>query len=149
MSERLDRLIEKLKKEIITSKELTQQMNGSVKIIKRITGQIEKYHSKENIIIIRKPKEPKQPLKISYEISNRIIEMISRETNITKKEILSNSRLRPVAFARFTCMFLCKKEGMTLIEIGRVFHRDHSSVSYALEKVEDYNLIPKEYNKNQ
>lgn len=52
-------------------------------------------------------------------------------------EITGNSHLPNVVFPRHVGMYLCRKAGFTLHEIGRAFGKDHTSVIHACKAVQD------------
>jgi chromosomal replication initiation ATPase DnaA len=53
-------------------------------------------------------------------------------------QIKGKSRLRSYVKARFVSMYLLRKRtDLTFMEIARMFHRDHTSVIYAFQTIEE------------
>lgn len=66
-----------------------------------------------------------------------IIELITRMTLISIRELQSKTRKREVAEARQIAMYFIKKyTKISLIEIGKIFNRDHSTVIYSIKNIE-------------
>ncbi len=78
----------------------------------------------------------KEKLSLSYDT---VIRTTAKYFHITTDEILGESKRKEIAFARQVCMYLCSQyvKNATMSQIGREFKRDHSTVCYALNKVED------------
>lgn len=57
-------------------------------------------------------------------------------TNIPEDLILSDVRMKPVAHARQQVMWFLHAEGYGFSAIGRAFGRDHSTVMFAVERIE-------------
>ena len=66
----------------------------------------------------------------------KIARHVSRETEISLADIYSKKRVRKIAHARFIVMWLAKRAGYSLTQIGRAFDRDHSTVLNALRRVD-------------
>jgi chromosomal replication initiation ATPase DnaA len=62
----------------------------------------------------------------------RYAEQIAAERGLLASAILSNSRKRPIAWARGELMRRLRKDGFTTHQIGRWLGRDHSVVLYWL-----------------
>lgn len=57
----------------------------------------------------------------------------------TEKELLSVTRKREIVMQRHTIMyFLYKTQRFSLVSIGKMFNRDHSTIISAIDKVEGY-----------
>jgi chromosomal replication initiation ATPase DnaA len=69
----------------------------------------------------------------------RVIELVSREMDISKSLLLHHSRCRaPAARARQIAMYLTHVAmGQSLTAVGLAFKRDRTTVSYACGLVED------------
>jgi chromosomal replication initiator protein len=81
--------------------------------------------------LILKPKK-----KISPE---KVIEVVCDFYNVSKKEVLSNSRKKEVVLPRQVIMYLLREElKLSLPSIGvKLGNKDHTTVGYACEKVEE------------
>jgi chromosomal replication initiator protein len=67
----------------------------------------------------------------------KVIELVCKVFEISKETLLSKSREKNIALARQVAMFVCKRDlKMSLPAIGRVFERDHSTVSHGLNLIE-------------
>lgn len=65
-----------------------------------------------------------------------ILEFISRQFDVTAKDLKSRSRKRVITFPRQIAMYLCRKHtDCSLADIGREFNRDHSTVLHAIKVV--------------
>ena len=57
---------------------------------------------------------------------------------LTPVQVKGKSRLRGYVKARFISMYLLRKRtGLTLKEIGRIFHRDHTSIIHACQTIDE------------
>jgi hypothetical protein len=78
-------------------------------------------------------------------IHSEVIEFVCNNYQIKRKWLLSAKRDRKFAFPRQVCMYLLRRKGLTLMDIGKIFGRDHSTVMHALAqddvKNEAENLI--------
>ncbi|QQR37980.1 helix-turn-helix domain-containing protein [Devosia rhizoryzae] len=70
---------------------------------------------------------------------DRVIDLVAREYDVSKVLILHHSRCRAsAAKARQVAMYLSHVVlGQSLAEVGRAFHRDRTTVSYACGVIED------------
>lgn len=71
---------------------------------------------------------------MNSKVSNDIIRIICKEFPVNRKELLSPRRNKRIAFARQVGMYLLRQRGLSLLEIGQIFNRDHTTVIHALEK---------------
>jgi chromosomal replication initiator protein len=63
--------------------------------------------------------------------------MVARAYSVTPADLPSRSRKRRIVRPRQLAMYLCRQyTDASLLEIGQLFHRDSSSVRYAIEAVE-------------
>jgi len=70
--------------------------------------------------------------------ANQIINDVCDFYGITMPQIKGKSRLRSYVKARFVSMYLLRKRtDLTFMEIARMFHRDHTSVIYAFQTIEE------------
>lgn len=67
---------------------------------------------------------------------NDIVEEVSKYYNISSEQIMSPVRNAQIALARRISMYLCRSLlGMSYMQIGQFFKRDHSTVITAVDKV--------------
>ncbi len=73
-----------------------------------------------------------------------LVRIVSQSHGVTVKELFSHSRSRaPIAATRQLVMYLMHVLlGRSLTEVGRFFHRDRTTVSYACRIVEDLRDLP-------
>jgi len=75
-----------------------------------------------------------------------IINFISNQTGVTPMEMLSRTRQRDISVARMLCMYLMRKHlSMQWTEIGKTFHRDHSTAIHAVSVIENQLIFPKSF----
>ncbi len=66
-----------------------------------------------------------------------IIAEVCTQYGVCREELVGHCRCRPLVAARHEAMRRVYEETeLTLIDVGRLFHRDHSSVIYAIRKLE-------------
>lgn len=81
---------------------------------------------------IREEPEPE------LDLTDFIVDLLSKGENVSKFEILGKSRKHNVVFVRQMCASLMKEfTGLSLEKIGKTFGYDHSVVLYSAERVED------------
>lgn len=81
------------------------------------------------------------PMDIPFRPKSHIVREIIKEeaarAGLKVDDILGPSRAPPIVAARSYAMWRARKEiGWSFPEIGRVFHRDHTTVMYAVNKIE-------------
>ena len=65
-----------------------------------------------------------------------LIHAASLATGVPTKSLTGRSRIEPIAHARQLAMVLLREStDLTLIEIGRIFNRDHGTVIHAIKAV--------------
>ncbi len=69
----------------------------------------------------------------------RIVDEVSRTYNVTSDDIYSRRKRSDVAHARQISMYIISKvlKEMSTTDIGNKFNRDHSTVIYAVDKIEE------------
>lgn len=65
-----------------------------------------------------------------------IVQEVSQETGIKWTSILSNKRTRHIAHARQLVMYVARREGFTLGEIGAFLGRDHTTIMHGIRSEE-------------
>ena len=75
----------------------------------------------------------------SRQAINEVIALVSKSKNVPRRVLMNRSRCRaPAARARQLAMYLSYVMlGRTLAEIGGIFGRDRTTVSYACARIED------------
>lgn len=72
-----------------------------------------------------------------YSAARRIIKEVAATYNVNVSDILGDSRKQPLVMPRQIAMYLAHDiTGLSLVEIGKVFNRDHTTVIYAREKID-------------
>jgi chromosomal replication initiation ATPase DnaA len=70
--------------------------------------------------------------------ASKIIDEICDFYGLTQAQVKGKCRLRGYVKARFVAMFMLRtKTGLTLKEIGRMFHRDHTSIIHAIKTINE------------
>lgn len=68
--------------------------------------------------------------------SDMIIKVVSDFLKVDTAKIIERSRVRAIAFARQVAMYFIRKRcHLTYCQIAEKFHRDHTSVMYAVDRV--------------
>lgn len=68
----------------------------------------------------------------------RIIKAVSEHFDISVSRLLSNRREQPTVLYRQVAMYLCRlRTDLTLIEVGKLFGRHHSTIIHAERRVLD------------
>jgi chromosomal replication initiation ATPase DnaA len=60
------------------------------------------------------------------------IEAIANVYDYTAEDILSKSKTRTLVTARRKCVVMLRRKGYSTTEIGRIMHRDHSTICHSL-----------------
>jgi chromosomal replication initiation ATPase DnaA len=57
---------------------------------------------------------------------------------VTPDQVVSQNRIQHILYARHLFCYICKRElQMTLVSIGRILHRDHSTIINAINVYDD------------
>jgi len=74
----------------------------------------------------------------SQDNGKRVLQKVASFYNISVEKLCGRSRKKEFAFPRHVAMYLLKKKcGVSLSQIGKVFERDHTSVVYAVAKIQE------------
>jgi signal transduction histidine kinase len=66
-----------------------------------------------------------------------IVREVCSQFRLTREELFSKSRVARIAFGRMLAMYLCRLvTKASLARIGDAFHRDHTTVLYAIRRIE-------------
>ena len=85
------------------------------------------------------PRTEDEPTDAELQVFNTVINAVINEIPVSRKLITGNTREQPAIKCRQLAMFFIKKHTkMTHAKIGRMFGRDHSSVSHSLKAVLNY-----------
>lgn len=84
------------------------------------------------------------PIRIMDEATPlRIINATCLAFDVTQLELISTNRKRKLVRARFICMYVMKKKlQLSLKKIGWLFNRDHTTVMWAIKKIDDDLSVP-------
>lgn len=85
--------------------------------------------------------------KIKIVDKHEIINAVCFALNVSKSDLIGQSRKRPIVIARHIAIGLIRKynQESTLVSIGKLFDRDHSTVIYSVENFENLNGRDKEF----
>lgn len=79
---------------------------------------------KERLTILRKLSDTDNKM-------TNIVRFVSQRLDIPFDQIMDKSRKRNIVLARMICMnMILKTDKFTLIEVGRFFRKDHSTIIY-------------------
>lgn len=102
-------------------------------------------------IAVGLPKSELQKYQVSHisDITQKVIKTVAEFYKINWLELMSRRRTREVADARQIAMYLIRNNSkLGVVEIGRLFNRDHSTVIYATQTVQDLIDTDKSYRFN-
>lgn len=69
---------------------------------------------------------------------DKVLSIASKKFNISIEELKSKKRTKEIVFARHATIYIIRKiTDMSLIAIGKIFNRDHSSIMHAIDAVEN------------
>ena len=71
--------------------------------------------------------------------ANKIIEEVCEYFDISDEDIRGKSRQQMYLVPRYIAILLIRNQGYSLVDIGKMFYRDHSTIINALNKI-DANL---------
>jgi len=79
--------------------------------------------------------------KIKIVDKHEIIQAVCMALEVTKDQLVSPTRKRPIVVARQIAIGLIRKYNpeATLVNIGKLFNRDHSTIIYAQRTFDDLN----------
>ena len=70
--------------------------------------------------------------------ARQIVDNVCDFYGLTTAQVKGKCRLRGYVKARFVSIYIIRKRtGLTLKEIGRLFHRDHTSIIHAVQTIEE------------
>lgn len=79
-----------------------------------------------------------QKIERGLKFAETLIKSICLDRNLTKKQITSKSRLKPICEARqLSIYFIKNKTDLSLKLIGKIFNRDHATVLHSIGSIED------------
>jgi chromosomal replication initiation ATPase DnaA len=68
----------------------------------------------------------------------RVLKLVAKEYGYTVDDLRGPARHRSLTFARAIAAFLlCDQVGLSQPEVGRILHRDHSTINYELSIVRE------------
>lgn len=70
--------------------------------------------------------------------ARQIVDNVCDFYGLTIAQVKGKCRVRGYVKARFVSIYIIRKRtGLTLKEIGRLFHRDHTSIIHAVQTIEE------------
>ena len=109
-----------------------------------VVGDIETYEKevlKEDIVTIESAREALKNIAKDDEESidaTKIIDIVCKFYNIKKEEVLARKRTKQIAEARQIAMYLITEFiNLPLESVGNIFGKDHATVIYAKNKIQD------------
>ena len=77
-----------------------------------------------------------------------IIRAITVAFDLSEEDLMSKRRTRFLAYTRFAAYYCFQKlTPCSLMEIGRIFDRDHTTIMYGISRVEQIRMENPEYDK--
>lgn len=64
------------------------------------------------------------------------ITTVCKDYNISYEDIMSSSRKRSIVLPRMVLMYKLYQTGFTLVEVGAIFKKDHTTVIHAIRLIE-------------
>lgn len=113
---------------------ISEATGRSVDYLRGVYGAI-----KEAPAAAPKPAPPRPPMPViaAFVKSDcpleKALSEVSSRTGVSKEDILSPSRDRPINHARQEVMHLLRQQGFTTPAIGELMNRDHTSVLHSLK----------------
>lgn len=85
--------------------------------------------------------------KIKIVDKHEIIQAVCNALEVTKDDLIGITRKRPVVIARQIAIGLIRKYNpeAKLVNIGKLFNRDHSTIIYSQRTFDDLNGIDKQF----
>lgn len=72
---------------------------------------------------------------LSKELLESIVGIVAREFGVTTDDVFARTRVPQIALARQVSMYLLREMGLSSLDVGYLFERDHTTVLYACEHV--------------
>lgn len=78
--------------------------------------------------------------KLSIRITSKdIITMVCKTYGVEHEDLMKQCRQRELVFSRHLAMYLIRKfTNLSVIKIGKLFNRDHTSVLHAQKMIQNY-----------
>ncbi|HHW45665.1 MAG TPA: chromosomal replication initiator protein DnaA [Clostridiales bacterium] len=114
----------------------TRQLEG---VVKKLQAYIKIQHGEPTITVvqnfIKDIKNDTMPDPITVD---KIIAEVARTYSVSENDIRSSKRHSPLPFVRFVAMYITRElTQMSYSAIGKSFNKDHTTVLYAIDKVEE------------
>jgi len=114
-----------------------QNFEGAVVVLHGAMKQLLAVLKHENLDHVKKPDLKLRTVKDGM-MSIEQIKLISAKTiGVSVEEMESRKKTQNVSVARQAAIYFARKEGYKVEEIGYMFDRNHSNISYTFQKVED------------
>ena len=89
--------------------------------------------TKDDNIMMMLPKSP-----VAHGIAVYVLQAVASHFKMPLRQIIGRSRSKRTVHARYTAVFLIYSwTHLSLVNIGKIFDRDHSSIFHALQRMTD------------
>ncbi len=89
-----------------------------------------------NILTIGTTKRDKILKKIQNKTPQNIIKLVSKQLNITEKDLLSKNNKKHISLARHIAIYLCRDIfKLSTKNLEKIFNRNHSTILYSIKKI--------------
>lgn len=78
-------------------------------------------------------------------IIDKTFHVIQKTANISKEQILSQTRTKELVFARMLISCIMRLNGFTFAQIGELLNRNHSTIMHYLNNFDYYKKYDKEF----
>lgn len=92
----------------------------------------------DNLVFKDSPTIEINPIPLNIPLDDFVVKNISRDFELGEEDLYSPSRKKELILARHLAMYLLHRVlGISFFQVGKKFHRDHTSVIYAVSKIEE------------
>ena len=70
--------------------------------------------------------------------ATEIKKVVARKMGVTLQQLNSRCRLKEIALARQIAMFYSYCSGLTRVEVGKKFDRNHTNVTHAVKRIKQW-----------
>jgi len=92
---------------------------------------------------------PPAPIPVNIPLDDYVVRNISKEFQLEEAEVYSPSRRKELIPARHLAMYLLHTVlGISLFQVGKKFNRDHTSVIYAVSKIEEKMKVDQKFSQS-
>jgi chromosomal replication initiation ATPase DnaA len=123
-------------------------MKQENKRLKLVIYELNKRHAEQINRLKLEIVQPRLDITKNEQTWHDVMRAVCQTFNLTPDEIQSQNRKQELIFARHMFCYLCRKHlQMSLVDIGRILMRDHSTIINAVSKASDlieYDKITKQ-----